>query len=90
MPGQPISVTAKSIGGTYAANSASPVKFRVLEYGCNTGISADLYTATNFVPDNFEFNPIREKKPDGTGVASHVDQSRGRIDDIPAGHTEAD
>ena len=62
----------------------------MLEYGCYAGSQAGLYPATNFVADDLEFNPIREKKPDGTGIASFVDLTRGRLNDIPAGIASAD
>ncbi len=79
MPGQPISVTINTLGGggIFADPRTNDISFTLREYGC------EQYADAVFFASNKEFNPIEEKKPDGTGVASFQDSTRGRINDVP-------
>ena len=63
-----------------AAAIGNTVNFSLRKYGCNANGAVDVTGINN--TNNPEFNPIEEKLPDGTGVASFQDPTRGRLNSL--------
>jgi hypothetical protein len=86
VPGQPINVTFNSVDtsgiGAAAAAVGNKIYFSLRKYGCNANNAVDV-TGINDT-NNPEFNPIEEKLPDGTGIASFQDATRGRLNSLTA------